>query len=203
MINARAELVNVKAANGKTIEGSSSNGWKRTPTNAVELTLRVSMGAPQTAVSWDEYKKRNAMPEWRLQELTHAEFRKLHPPAPKPKKGDPPATPATVEEGFIEADEVKTIRQRLKTEHGEKLRAKYERESARINSQNLGFMERAAAFAMFLALRGQEVQLTLAPVQQGFKELFTGNAPQAQLGTPVIDVGAEDELEDGFDEDDD
>ena len=73
----------------------------------------------------------------------------------------------------------------------------------RINTQNHGFMERAAAFAMFLALRGQEVQLTLSPVQQGFKEMFAGNgqAPP-QLGLGEVDMGAEDELEDDFGDDD-
>jgi hypothetical protein len=74
------------------------------------------------------------------------------------------------------------------------MKAKYDRACEKANASNLQFMERAAAFAMFMALRGQDVQLSLSPVQQGFKELFGGS--QVQLGSGQPDDG-DDQGDDG------
>lgn len=44
---------------------------------------------------------------------------------------------------------------------------------------------------MFMALRGQDVQLSISPVQQGFKEMFSGQQPQLGSGQP--DDGGDDD----------
>lgn len=195
-ITARAKLVNVASATGKE-KGAGTYGAVKT-VNAVRLTIDVNMGAPANAPGWPEYKARNS--GWSRTDFIDRELRKLRPSKPakakKAKKGEPdPAAPATMAEAFDEAAE----KRRLGEQYDAQLRTKWERECAKANNANARFMQRAAAFAMFLALRGQDVQLTLSPIQQGFTELFAGQPQPAEL--PAGQEHEDDAAGDMFNED--
>lgn len=180
-INARAKLMNVKSVAGE----KSGYGSSQQQETCVELTLRISMGTPARMPNWTDFKS----PSWNRSDYIRRELNNLKPDpvkAKKAKKGETPAEPATILEKFDEAAEAK----RIGAEYDVEERAKYDRACAKASAANLQFMERAAAFAMFMALRGQDVQLSLSPVQQGFKEMFGGS--QAQLGSGQPDDGDED-----------
>ena len=104
----------------------------------------------------------------------------------------PEATPSAIADAFDEAAETKRITDALVAAD----REKYDKACARVNASNMRFMERASSFAMFMALRGQDVQMTISPVQQGFKEMFGGGGPlQLGAGDPELfdDQGGDDE----------
>lgn len=199
-INARAKLMNAKTVAGE----KSGYGQAQKQETCVELTLRISMGAPSSVQSWPEYKQSPG--GWNRNSFIDAELRKLKPAkAAKPakaKKGETPAEPAPtpILEKFDEAAERKKIGDRYDAE----LKAKYERDCDRVNASNMRFMQRAAAFTMFMALRGQDVQLSLSPIQQGFKELFGGSQAQLPSGQPDDEDtdAAIDEYEDEYGDDD-
>jgi hypothetical protein len=162
--------MNVKSVAGETKPANYSTGAPATQETAIELTLRVSMGAPAKARPWEEFKSREG---WKRRDYVDSGLRKIRPA--KVKKDDPGGTLA---EKFDEAAEKK----RLDAEYDAQLRQKYERECDRVNAANARFLEKASAFAMFLALRGTEVQLALSPVQQGFKDMFASSGEALALG---------------------
>ena len=189
-INARAKLVNIRSAAGE----KSGYGSSQQQETCVELTLRVSMGTPARVPSWADFKGQS----WNRSDFIRRELGKLKPPKPaKAKKGETAAVPIaeTVGAAIDEAAEAK----RLGAHYDADQRVKYDRACEKANASNLQFMERAAAFAMFMALRGQDVQLALSPVQQGFKEMFSGQQPQLGSGQP--DDASDDDPEDLYGDD--
>ena len=187
-ITARAKLINVAGATGKVKKGA----YQTETVNAVRLTIDVNMGAPAKAPGWPEFKQRN---RWDRPNFIDHGLNKLKPAA-KPKKGEEP----TLADAFDKDAETK----RLGALFDDQLRAKYERECQKANNANARYMQHAAAFAMFLALRGEDVQLTLAPIQQGFSEMFSGATPLLGAGEPEEDEPEDDdEPEDPYGDEDD
>jgi hypothetical protein len=195
-INAKATLMNVKSVAGANKPAAYHNNYTVSQETAIELTLRVSMGAPTMLLSWSDYKQRAGGSAYQRSDHIDRELAKLRPAKAKAKKGEKAAaedSPATVAASFDEAAERKRLEREYDARQDQEIRAKYERECSKANASNARFMERAAAFAMFLALRGTEVQLSLSPVQQGFRDMFAGSGEMAALTSGEDNAGEGDE----------
>lgn len=181
-INAKAKLTNIGTAADSVRLGQYGPPSQGT---AMIVTLKIPMGAPKTVPSWDDFKQQHGG-GYRRSDHIDREIRAMKPkPAPKAKaaKGAKAKTaeqpaPAAAAPKINEPAE----RKRIGDAYDADVRAQWDKAVEKANRSNQRYMERAASFAMFAALRGQDVMLTLAPVQQGFKQLFGANASQASLG---------------------
>lgn len=199
-INAKAQLTAITTA----AHSIKTGNYDTQPGTAMVITLKIPMGAPVNVPSWENFQQQRA--SWRRGDWIDRQLRKLKPPAPKvvkAKKGEAVKVETPLIDTVPAFDE-KAARKRLGNEYDAETKVKYEAECNKANAANARFMERAAAFAMFAALRGQEVQLSLTPVQQGFSAMFGRQGTQAQLGTgepPAFEAAldAADDLDDGDD----